>query len=270
MILDKRELIMSIGTRHSSAMVVDRPRGDGTYLTMCFQTPFFVQTDGGLKKGVPGDCIVHSPDFHQRHGTLEGESIGFQNDWIHTMGTGVDLLLVKYGVPLNRIISTGDGMCIRSFIARIQREQLVKSLYWQDSVVQQIEQMYLTLGRLAMEARGDRASVERDRNHIRLIEVRTALKNDIRHDWSIREMAETACMSENRFAVLYKKTFALSPVNDLIQNRVTEAQRLLGGTSAPVEEVASLCGFSSLSYFSKLFKKRTGLSPREYRGSCLF
>jgi AraC-like DNA-binding protein len=265
MTLDNRNMIMSIGTRHNPGHLVERPRGDGTYLTMCFQTPFFILTDEGIQRGEPGDCIVHSTDFHHRHGTPEGESIGFQNDWIHVRGQGVDLVLMKYGVPLNRLIHTGDGKCIRPFIARIQREQLSRGPYWQDGVVQQIEQMYLSLGRLAMEGRGDRASVERDRNQVRLIEVRIALNNNIRHDWTISEMAEIARMSENRFAVLYKKVFAVSPVDDLIRNRINEAKRLLCGTSPSIKEIAYLCGFSSLSYFSKLFKKRTGLSPREYR-----
>jgi AraC-like DNA-binding protein len=57
----------------------------------------------------------------------------------------------------------------------------------------------------------------------------------------------------------------LAPVDDLILNRINEAKRLLCGTSPSIKEIAYLCGFSSLSYFSKLFKKRTGLSPREYR-----
>jgi len=47
--------------------------------------------------------------------------------------------------------------------------------------------------------------------------------------------------------------------------RVKNACGLLSSTGQSVQRIAALCGFPSATYFSNLFKKQTGLSPREYR-----
>jgi AraC-like DNA-binding protein len=46
---------------------------------------------------------------------------------------------------------------------------------------------------------------------------------------------------------------------------VEEAERLLSNTDYPIIEIAVACGYSDQSYFTKVFKKYTGLTPRQYR-----
>jgi len=51
-----------------------------------------------------------------------------------------------------------------------------------------------------------------------------------------------------------------------LQNlRLDEARRLLKTGNLPVSQVARACGFKSGSYFIRLFRKKTGLSPQKYR-----
>jgi len=47
--------------------------------------------------------------------------------------------------------------------------------------------------------------------------------------------------------------------------RIEHAQRLLLDTSLPIIEIAALVGFEEQSYFSKVFKEKTNLSPGKYR-----
>lgn len=48
--------------------------------------------------------------------------------------------------------------------------------------------------------------------------------------------------------------------------RMELAQKLLAQKELPVKEIAGRCGYSDQFYFSRIFKKQTGLSPKEYRG----
>ena len=51
----------------------------------------------------------------------------------------------------------------------------------------------------------------------------------------------------------------------IVQARIDEVKRLLGSTSLPIKEVATLSGFSSLEYLSRTFATATGLSPTAWR-----
>ena len=53
----------------------------------------------------------------------------------------------------------------------------------------------------------------------------------------------------------------------IIEYRLSMAKNLLLTTKSAVSQVAETCGFASTSYFTKLFKKKNGITPKEYRKS---
>ncbi len=58
------------------------------------------------------------------------------------------------------------------------------------------------------------------------------------------------------------------PFTDFVNGvRVEKSKALLSETSLPLAEIAGLAGFSDQSYFTKVFRKNTGVSPKEYRRS---
>ena len=57
----------------------------------------------------------------------------------------------------------------------------------------------------------------------------------------------------------------VTPVNFIIRRKIEKAQLLLIAGELPVKEIAYLVGFEDFSYFSRVFKKTTGLTPNEYR-----
>ena len=83
--------------------------------------------------------------------------------------------------------------------------------------------------------------------------------------WTVASMAELAHVSASRFAVLYKKVFGVSPVKDMIDARLARARGLLTNAGLSVGEVAAETGLTSLSYFSRLFRRRVGTTPRDYQ-----
>jgi transcriptional regulator GlxA family with amidase domain len=50
-----------------------------------------------------------------------------------------------------------------------------------------------------------------------------------------------------------------------LQLRIGRAKDLLTGTALPVQQIAIQLGFDSPFYFSRIFKKKTGLAPQEWR-----
>ncbi|MNO02326.1 HTH-type transcriptional regulator YesS [compost metagenome] len=54
-------------------------------------------------------------------------------------------------------------------------------------------------------------------------------------------------------------------IDYLIELRIREAKRLLAQNDSRIYDVAGAAGFKDVKYFSKVFKKITGLTPVEYR-----
>ncbi len=72
-------------------------------------------------------------------------------------------------------------------------------------------------------------------------------------------------MSRNYFSVLFKRHIGQNFIDYVIDLRIKKAKELLRNTSLKVYEVADQSGFKDVKYFSKLFKKLTGISPADFR-----
>ena len=77
--------------------------------------------------------------------------------------------------------------------------------------------------------------------------------------------AAHANLSESRFTHLFHEVTGKSPLAYLTEARIRRAEELLSDTSLPVSAIAEAVGVRSPYYFSRFFKKHTGLSPLDYR-----
>lgn len=82
---------------------------------------------------------------------------------------------------------------------------------------------------------------------------------------TIPELAFAASVSETYFRKEFKECFGLSPASYLKKVRIENAKALLLAGYYQVSEVATRCGFDSISYFSYEFHRQTGMTPSEYK-----
>lgn len=99
----------------------------------------------------------------------------------------------------------------------------------------------------------------------RFTEIREVVTNRASERWTVERMARTANLGTNRFSLLYRRFFGTSPIDDLLSARIELAKYHLVSSDATLETIADACGFSNVYYFSRLFKKRVGCPPGEYR-----
>ncbi|HUS32281.1 MAG TPA: AraC family transcriptional regulator [Kofleriaceae bacterium] len=98
----------------------------------------------------------------------------------------------------------------------------------------------------------------------RLVRARDLLHADAARNPTLDELAAASGVSRAHLARNFTQTFGISPHQYLVQLRLEQARRALAaGTS--VTEVCHEVGFESLGTFSSTFRKRVGLSPREYQ-----
>lgn len=82
---------------------------------------------------------------------------------------------------------------------------------------------------------------------------------------SVKFFAENLNLSPNYFSDLLKKETGKSAQDHIHDSLITEAKKRLSTTESSVTEIAYMLGFEYPQYFSKIFKKKTGMTPNQFR-----
>lgn len=82
---------------------------------------------------------------------------------------------------------------------------------------------------------------------------------------TIEDVAEALSVNRNYFSRIFKAAMKTTPINYLINYRLSQAAPLLSTTMLPISEISKLCGFPTPIAFTTRFKEYSGFSPREYR-----
>lgn len=87
------------------------------------------------------------------------------------------------------------------------------------------------------------------------------------HRLSDKVLADISKMGESYFIHTFKKEIGITPMDYLSRVRIEKAKKLLEGNEHNITEIALICGYNSLSYFSYVFKKGEKMSPSQYRNN---
>ncbi len=96
------------------------------------------------------------------------------------------------------------------------------------------------------------------------------IQNNYADPIHIADIADYVGITRGYLHRLFVRTLSQSPQEFLISCRITRSAQLLADTNLSVESVAMSCGYSDPLVFSKLFKKKMGMTPTGYRKSCTF
>lgn len=93
------------------------------------------------------------------------------------------------------------------------------------------------------------------------------LESNVYGDISISEVAKACNVSEAHFRRLFKEYAQKSPIRYRIELKISYAKRMLTDTDMSVERISEALGFESTSFFCRVFKRKTGVTPSEYRNA---
>jgi AraC-like DNA-binding protein len=99
----------------------------------------------------------------------------------------------------------------------------------------------------------------------RFSEVKSFIKDNMHRDVSVSEMATIANLSRSHFTRLFTETEGLTPNTYLEDLRLKTATQLLRTGTMSVKETAFACGYYDVNYFCRVFKRRMGITPGEFR-----
>lgn len=97
-----------------------------------------------------------------------------------------------------------------------------------------------------------------------IINVQKYILNHIEEKLTLNEVSDLFGLSPNYLSALFKRSCNVGFSEYITQNKVAKAKHLLLEQNRKIYEVADDLGFESAFYFSKVFKKVEGISPREF------
>ena len=89
----------------------------------------------------------------------------------------------------------------------------------------------------------------------------------LKHSFSIKEIAGQIGVSASHLRRVFRLEIGMSLGEYMARHRLDAARCLLTETAHPVRKVAEKCGYDTIFSFTRFFKKRTGMSPSEFRKS---
>ena len=84
-------------------------------------------------------------------------------------------------------------------------------------------------------------------------------------DLTVKTLAKHSLLGERTFLRNFTDATGLTPLEYLQRTRIQKSQTLLETSNAPIEQIALQVGYEDPSAFRKIFKRLTGLTPREFR-----
>ncbi|MDZ8117580.1 AraC family transcriptional regulator [Pontiella agarivorans] len=91
------------------------------------------------------------------------------------------------------------------------------------------------------------------------------IDENLRRDIPLETLADLTGLTPTYFSDLFSRILNVRPVEFINRKRIERAQLMLGSTDLTIQEIAAECGIHSSAYFSRLFSKIAGVSPRSYR-----
>jgi AraC-like DNA-binding protein len=142
----------------------------------------------------------------------------------------------------------------------IQSELFNKEIGYNTRANQLIDELFITITRQLTKQSNPARDFPKT-----FMQLEQTLRQNLSHQWTVEEMAAVVGMGTTLFNEKVKTYSGFSPINYLINIRISEAIKLLKKKEISLTDIALDIGFYSSQHFSTTFKKLTGYTPSEFR-----
>ncbi len=174
---------------------------------------------------------------------------------------------------LVRIDGVGEEIrrLIESVVEAFREERPFRKLELQSAMLRLLLVLATGLqeGELTYESLGDRKKKTESKGRAEITDYILKIHDAVRDNTDAGEIhnrwREEVFFSAPHFHRLFKEQTGLPPLEYATKLRMEKGARLLLGTELSVKEIAFVCGYEDSKYFSRLFRQREGMSPKQYR-----
>ena len=108
-------------------------------------------------------------------------------------------------------------------------------------------------------------NLQSGKNYEIISNAKRFIENNYKNSINLKDIADSVNLSPIYFHNIFTNACGVSPHDYLIDCRITEAKKQLWDSDKNLDFIAQNCGFGCAQYFSRIFKKITGITPGKYR-----
>ncbi|MCM3440293.1 helix-turn-helix domain-containing protein [Metabacillus halosaccharovorans] len=219
---------------------------------------FTLDGEGYFKTGdehiicTQGDVTILRPTVPHQYGTSRGKTWHFF--WAHF---SPELFETNYLSDKRLVNLTIENEYIRNRInqsfEKLIQDYRERQRYWYELCELSLKEILLLIAQRQVQALDSRIE-----------EVLHILSKQMKDSISIKELAKSVNLSPSRLSHLFKENVGHSILDTLKQMRLNQAALLLEHTDRSASEIAYEVGYQNYNYFAIHFRKRYGVSPRQY------
>ena len=232
-----------------------------------YQLLYIVEGEGILETRRGGQNTIKSGDMFllfpgEWHTYQPDPSTGWKEYWIGFSGANIDHRVSAGFFSVEKpVYHIGFNETIVELYREAIRTATRQEPYFQQLLAGVVNYI---LGLMFMTSHNNRIATGSEFPKI-IDKARAYLQESVESDISMPEVAAYLNMSYTTFRHAFKKYTGLSPAQYFINLKLHRAKEMLRGTTASVKEISYILHFESPEYFATAFRKKTGMSPSEFR-----
>ncbi len=176
---------------------------------------------------------------------------------------GISRNPVAVTLPKVIIIPLEEVPSLRVTLDLLTAEADLKQEGWQAATDRLFEYVIVQIIRHAMGQGMINDGILAGLGDAKLARSLTAIHEQMNSHWSLEKLARLSGMSRARFAARFAELIGVTPMEYLLNRRLSQAMKMLK-TNETIKTVAAACGFSSPSVFTRAFARHVGQSPSEW------
>ena len=181
--------------------------------------------------------------------------------WVHFTGWKVEEYLERYELPHDEnVFYTGVSPDYPWIYNQMIRELQLQRVNHEDMISLYMHHIFITINRYIKERRETKNDTIND-----IERAAHYFKDNYNKQISIEQYAAEHLMSVNWFIHSFKSVMKMSPMQYIISLRIAIAKGYLENSTKNITEISNEVGYENALYFSRLFRKYTGMTPTEYR-----
>jgi len=235
--------------------LVNRPEGTGDFLFMLFHSPVRVKSQEKISEWPSSSLIIWTPKDSHYYGNPDAT---WDHSWLHCSGREIAGLLRASRISPGRRIALSDPSLMERFLLEMAAElkgwsspdgKILRNLF-ENFIRAVVRQVFDKTGPLAPPG---------------LLAIKARIEQRFTGQVRLADLARQAGWSVPHLCTEFKRFFGLPIIQYIFQLRMNQATYLLRDHNRRVGEIALLVGYPDLYTFSKMFKRRFGVSPKKFR-----
>lgn len=242
---------------------IERPKGmKGYILNMTSEGQGSIFSGDKEFNVKEGDLLLFpasTPHFYHR----KVDSVSWFHHWIYFRPKGIwaDWLTWhenKYGVYLTQNLALHIRQDLEKLFTEITSVSKSTKAYHDELALNLLEQLLIR----CKLCQPDVVSKSLDP---RIVKVMNLLSINLNKNFNNKELADFICLSPSRLGHLFLDEIGITISQWRIEQRITRAKQLLVTSNHNINQISFMVGYDDPLYFSRIFKKKAGVSPKQYR-----